>query len=83
MVSPQQPPNLEYITGLRADINRVLRSSHPPKPNLTKAQSLALRELKRDRDHIVLTVDKGVAVVIMDGQDYINKATSLLKKNHL
>ena len=47
-VSPKQPPNLEYITAidaactklsqqdaeeLRADINRVLRSSHPPNPS--------------------------------------------------
>ena len=95
MVSPKQPPNLEYITAieaactklshqdaeeLRDDINRVLRSSHPPKPNLTKVQNLALRELKRDRDHIVLTADKGVAMVIMDRQDCINKANSLLNQ---
>ena len=92
-VSPKHPPNLEDITAieaactklsqqdaeeLRADIDRVLKSSHPPKPNLTKAQNLALRELKRDRDHIVLTADEGVAMVIMDRQDYINKANSLL-----
>ena len=46
-VTPRQPPNLEYITAiettcmklsqqdaeeLRANINRVLRSSHPPSP---------------------------------------------------
>ena len=46
-VSPKQPPNLEYITAieaacteltqgdaeeLRADVNRVLRSYHPPNP---------------------------------------------------
>ena len=95
-MSPKQPPNLEYITAieaactklsqqdaedLRADISRVLRSSHPPKSNLTKAQNLPLRELKRDRDHIVLTADKGVAMVIMDRQDYINKANSLLNQN--
>ena len=49
----------------------------PPKPNLTEAQNLALRELKRDRDRIVLTADKGVAMVIMDRQDYINKANHL------
>ena len=66
---------------LRADVNRVLRSSHLPKPNLTKAQNIALRELKRDRDHIVLTADKGVAMVIMDRQDYINKANQLLNQN--
>ena len=62
-------------------VNRVLRSFHPPKPNLTKAQNLALRELKRDRDRIVLTADKGVAMVIMDRQDYINKANQLLNQN--
>ena len=59
-VSPKHPPNLEYITAvetactklsqqdaeeLRADINWVLRASQPPKSNLTKAQSIALREL--------------------------------------
>ena len=95
-VTPRQPPNLEYITAieatctklsqqdaeeLRADVNRVLRSSHPPKPNLTKAQNIALRELKRDRDCIVLTADKGVAMVVMDKQDYINKSNQLLNQN--
>ena len=60
-VSPRHPPNLKYITAIqsvctklgqqyveerRADINRVLRSSHPCKPNLTKAQSQAIRKLK-------------------------------------
>ena len=95
-VTPRQPPNLEYITAieaactklsqqddeeLRADINRALRSSHPPKPNLPKAQNAAIRELKRDRDRIVLTADKGVAMVVMDKQDYINKANQLLNQN--
>ena len=53
----------------------------PPEPNLTKAQSLALRELKRDRDCIVLTADKGVAMVVTVREDYINKADSLLNQN--
>ena len=52
-----------------------------PKPNLTKAQNLAIRELKKDRDHIVLTSDKGVAMVIMDRKDYISKANNLLSQN--
>ena len=96
MVTPRQPPNLEYITAieaactklsqqdaeeLRADINRVLRSSHPPNLILTKAQNSALRKLKRDRDCIVLTTDKRVAMVIMDRQDYINKANHLLNQS--
>ena len=57
------------------------KSLSPPKPNLTKAQNSALRELKKDRDHIVLTADKGVAMVIMDRQDYISKANTLLSQN--
>ena len=52
----------------------------PSKPNLTKAQSKAIRELKRVRDCIVLTADKGVAMVIMDRQDCINKAKHLLNQ---
>ena len=39
-----------------------------------------MRELKRDRNHIVLTADKGLAMVIMDRQDYINKAKHLLNQ---
>ena len=34
-----------------------------------------------DRDCIILTADKGVAMVIMDRQDYINKANNLLNQN--
>ena len=53
----------------------------PSIPNLTKVQSTALKEVKKDRDCIVLTADMGVAMVIMDRQDYINKANTLLNQN--
>ena len=42
-------------------------------------QCRALTELKQDNSRVVLTVDKGVAMVIMDKQDYINKAQTLLQ----
>ena len=95
-VSPKHPPNLEYITAieaactklsqqdaeeLRANVSWVLRASHLPKPNLTKVQSTALKELKKDRDCIVLTADRGVTMVIMDRQDYISKADTLVNQN--
>ena len=48
---------------------------HTPKPNLNKAEAQAIRELKRDK--LVLTADKGVAMVIIDRQDYINKSNKL------
>ena len=62
VVNPRHPPNLEYTNAielvytklgqqyaeeLRAEISRVLRSSHPPNLTLTKAQSQAIRELKK------------------------------------
>ena len=50
----------------RADMNRVLRSSHPPKPNLAKAELKVLAEIRKDSTRIVLTADKGVAMVVMD-----------------
>ena len=97
-VSSRQPPNLEYITAieaactklsqqdteeLRADINKSPKVFPPSKPNLTKAQKLSFKGTKRDRDCIVLTADKAVAMVIMDRQDYINKANHLLNQNTL
>ena len=95
-VASRHPPNLEYIMAIeapytkpgqqdtekhRAEINRVLpESSQQPKPNLTKAQSQAIREIKRDKDCIVLTADKGVTMVIMNRQEYINKSKHLLNQ---
>ena len=49
-----------------------------PKPNLNKAEIKALAELKRDKDRIILTVDKGVAMVVFDRENYIEKAENLL-----
>ena len=68
------------VEELRADINRVLKSSHPTKPNINKAEAQSLKELKRDKDRIVFTADKGVVMVIMDRQDYINKSNQLLSQ---
>ena len=66
------------VEELRTNVNRVLRSSQPPNLNLNKAQRQALKELKSDRDRLVLTADKGVAMVIIDRQDYVNKFNKLL-----
>ena len=35
-------------------------------------------ELKKDSNKIVLTVDKGVAMVVMDRKDYITKVSNLI-----
>ena len=38
-----------------------------------------LAELKKDQSRVILTVDKGVAIVIMDKEDYLKKAKALLE----
>ena len=63
---------------LRADINVLLRKAKVPKPNITRQESIALSQLRRDKDRVILTSDKGVTMAVMDREDYINKAKDLL-----
>ena len=94
-ISPNNIPNLEYITAieimcpklkeedaseLRADINALLRKGKTPKPNLNKQERIGLTQLKKDQDRVILTADKGVALVVLDKEDYINKAQELLSQ---
>ena len=46
--------------------------------NITKEELKALNELKKDQKRIILTTDKGVALVVMNKTDYINKSEELL-----
>ena len=65
----------------RSDVNRLLKQQQQQHNhcNLNPAQCRALTKLKQDNRRVVLTVNKGVAMVIMDQQDYNNKAQALLQ----
>ena len=93
-ISPKEPPLGEYILNiekacqsldtntaeeLRSEAYRVLRKPHHPKPNLKKDEIIALKQLKADKNHMVLTADKGVALVVIDTVDYIKKAKEILE----
>ena len=86
-------PKLEYITAiaticpklreegvaeLRGEINVVLKKGKAPKPNLNKEERIAMDQLKKDKDRIILTADKGVVMVVLDREDYNKKANNLL-----
>ena len=67
---------------LRSDVSHLLRQQHNQcnnHSNLNPIQHKALTELKQDTSRVVLTADKGVAMVIMDKQDYYNKSSTLLQ----
>ena len=67
---------------LRSDVNRLLKQSQTQcryQCNLNPMKCRALTQLKQDTSRVVLTVDKGVAMVIMDKVDYTNNAQVLLQ----
>ena len=46
--------------------------------NTTKEEQEAIKTLKEDSSHVFLTADKGVALVVMDKSQYIDKCMALL-----
>ena len=66
----------------RSEVNRIqkqLQQQHNNHCNLNPSQHRALTQLKKDNTRVVLTVDKGVAMVIIDQEEYTNKAQALLQ----
>ena len=66
-LTPNYIPNIEYITVVesrcgklkkqetmecRTDINALLRKAKVPKPNITRQESIALSQLRRDKDRV-------------------------------
>ena len=64
----------------RVEVKAAIKKIHKPQPNITKEERIALAELKKDSSRMVLTADKGEALVIMNTEDYKKKAEDLL--NH-
>ena len=70
---------------LRGEIKSILKkisNSRPYKSNITKEEQQAIRKLKKDENRMVLTVDKGVSLVVVDKEDYIKKAKHLLHQSN-
>ena len=70
-------------SGLYHNVNRILNTytNKPIHTIITKAEHLALENLRKDKDHIIVTADKGVALVVMDKTEYITKCEALLQEN--
>ena len=72
----------QEVDEFRSDVNRILKQQQQHcnnQWNLNPSQCRALTQLKQDNSRVVFTVDKGVAMVIMDQEDYTNKAQTLLQ----
>ena len=42
--------------------------------NITKEETQALAELRRDQSRVILTADKGVALVVLDRTEYTKRS---------
>ena len=92
-LAPTNPPSVEFISvvkaacqrvtdqdaqELRAEVNILLKRAKPPKNNISRGEKKALKDLREDQDRMVLMVDKGVAMVVMERKEYQEKVEGLL-----
>ena len=95
-IVPRCPPTGEYIIAienvcnqlpqgkaeeLRGEIKSVLKNIQPPRPNITREERKAIEELRKDDTKMILTADKGVSMVVMNRDDYHQKAEALLQES--
>ena len=67
----------------RVEVKRLLLQDQNNKrqANVGKEDLKALKELKSDNSRLILTANKGVALVVIDKEEYVNKAEDLLKES--
>nr|XP_032511410.1 uncharacterized protein LOC116765884 [Danaus plexippus plexippus] len=73
----------EESEAIRQDVSYVLRRSKLPRQNISRQESVALKQLRNNEDLTVLRADKGNATVIMDTSDYDNKIIEILSDNSI
>ncbi|BHF61927.1 hypothetical protein SprV_0100490700 [Sparganum proliferum] len=63
---------------MRHQVSSLLMA-HRPREVLSKVERDALRELKADKDLVIVPADKGRSTVVLDRKDYLQKAKCLLE----
>ena len=94
---PREPQTCEFIVArekacqylmqgkaeeLRGEIKSLLKKNHNIKPNIPKDEYWVLKEMKKDNTRMVLTADKGVSMVVVDRENYIQKSEKLLHQQN-
>ena len=93
-VTPKQIPTFKIVAAteatasqldgetaqlLRHRVSSILSTAKPPKSNLSRQLQKAVKNLREDRDIVILPADKGNATVILDQTDYAAKMEHLLE----
>ena len=75
----QQIKNKTVVNSLRTEVTKALKNAKPPKSNLSKDERIALKELSKDNDIVIVPADKGRSTVVMNKSDYNTKMNKLLE----
>ncbi|BHF79930.1 hypothetical protein SprV_0702305400 [Sparganum proliferum] len=74
----QKEAKEETKSAIRHQVSSLL-IAHRPREVLSKVERDALRELKADKDLVIVPADKGRSTVVLDRTDYLQKAKGLLE----
>ncbi|XP_067660266.1 uncharacterized protein [Haliotis asinina] len=64
---------------LRHQISNILQKAKPQVPNLTSSDRQAIKQLKEDRDIVVVPADKGRTTVVLDRPHFHSMVGSMLQ----
>ena len=93
-ITPKQIPTADIISSmeatarqldaptansLRVGISNVLNKARPPTPNLNHKMKKAIKDLRADKQIIILPADKGNITVVLNRDDYNEKIDALLQ----
>ena len=71
------------VSTARSKVAGILKTARPPKRNIDKEKEQALKELKEEKDIVILKADQDKCTVITDRPDRDQKINALLNDNHI
>ena len=63
----------EEAQSLRAEVTGMLKSTKIPKSNISKEERVALKELSKSKDLLIMNADKGRCTVVQSSAEYESK----------
>ena len=67
-----------YYSKIKGVLSKFVTKPKPICPNITKEERKSVWDLQKDANCIIYTADKGVVLVIIDKDMYIDKCRALL-----
>ena len=64
-----------YISAVKKDVSDMINKPNYNKPNMTIEEREALKSLRKKKDIIIQSADKGGKIVVMDRLEYVDKCT--------